>query len=78
MSAIVDELFSGVDVVLSLGTSSTAPPRDETELPDPSLIWTLCHVPSVGVPVTRSPAGLPLGVQMTARRWNDYRLLQAI
>ncbi len=78
LSAIVDEVFSGIDVVLSLGTSSTAPPRDETELPDPSLIWTLCHVPSVGIPVTRSPAGLPLGVQMTARRWNDYLLLQAI
>ena len=78
MAARVDELFAGVDIVLSLGTSSTAPPRDESELPDPSLIWTLCHVPSVGIPVTRSPAGLPLGVQMTSRRWNDYLLLQAI
>jgi Asp-tRNA(Asn)/Glu-tRNA(Gln) amidotransferase A subunit family amidase len=78
LSRVVDELFSGVDVVLSLGTSSSAPPRHEVELPDPSLIWTLCHVPSIGIPVTRDPAGLPLGVQMTARRWNDYRLLQAV
>lgn len=75
---IVDSLFQPYDFVLSLGTSSSAPLRHETEIPDPSLIWTLCHLPVVAAPTSRCPAGMPYGVQIVSRKWNDYRLLQAI
>jgi Asp-tRNA(Asn)/Glu-tRNA(Gln) amidotransferase A subunit family amidase len=78
MAAALDIELESVDVALSLGTSSSAPARDCEELPDPSLIWTLCHVPTVAVPLTRSPSGMPLGVQFISRRWQDYRLLQAM
>lgn len=78
MSETLDEQLAQVDVVISLGTSSAAPLRGQTEIPDPSLIWTLCHVPTVAIPCARSPEGLPLGIQIVSRRWNDYLLLQAI
>lgn len=78
LAAVLDELLAPYDLVLSLGTSSAAPPRGEMELPDPSLIWTLGHVPSVAVPLFRSPDGLPFAAQCVSRKWNDYLLLQAV
>ena len=74
----LDDLLAPYDLVLSLGTSSAAPVRGDTELPDPSLIWTLGHVPSIAAPTFRSPDRLPFGVQFVSRRWNDYLLLQGI
>lgn len=74
----LDWLFSGFDFVLSLGTATSAPTRGIEELPDPSLIWTLGHMPSVAAPVFRCPNGLPFGVQFVSRRWNDYLLLQGV
>lgn len=74
----VDELFTGYDFVISLGTSSIAPERGVEEIPDPSLIWTLSQLPSVAIPAFRGPGDLPFGAQFVSRRWNDYRLLQGI
>ena len=74
----LDRLFSGYDFVLSLGTATSAPLRGIEEFPDPSLIWTLGHIPSVAAPVFRCPGGLPFGVQFVSRRWNDYLLLQGV
>ncbi len=78
LCAKLDRLLEPYDMVLSLGTSSSAPPRGIEELPDPSLIWTLGQVPAVAVPIFRCPDGLPFGVQFISRRWNDYLLLQGI
>ncbi|MBU2538871.1 MAG: amidase [Proteobacteria bacterium] len=78
LSEQLDTLLDRYDMVLSLGTASDAPLRDQTELPDPSLIWTLCHVPSLAAPTFRSPDGLPFGVQFVTRRWKDYLLLQGV
>lgn len=75
---VADAAFEKYDLIVSLGTSSAAPRRDEMEIPDPSLIWTLCHLPSVAVPTSHSPLGMPFGVQFASRKWNDYRLLQGI
>lgn len=74
----LDQLLSPYDMVLSLGTSSSAPLRGVEELPDPSLIWTLGHVPSIAAPMFRCPNGLPFGVQIISKRWNDYLLLQGV
>ncbi|MBU0689936.1 MAG: amidase [Gammaproteobacteria bacterium] len=74
----LDSLLSPYDLVLSLGTSSSAPLRGVEESPDPSLAWTLGHIPAVAVPTFRCPEGLPFGVQFVSRRWNDYLLLQGV
>ena len=78
LSGQLDKILGRYDMVLSLGTASDAPLRSQSELPDPSLIWTLCHVPALAAPTFRSPDGLPFGAQFIAHRWNDYRLLQCI
>ena len=74
----LDKLLFPYDIVLSLGTSSSAPLRGVEELPDPSLIWTLGHLPSIAVPAFRCPDNLPFGAQLVSRRWNDYLLIQGV
>ncbi|TGM60685.1 amidase [Leptospira vanthielii] len=74
----VDAMLESYDVVFSLGTASHAPLRGVEEIPDPCLIWTLSHVPSIAIPLYRSPSGLPIGIQAISRRFNDYLLLQLI
>ena len=74
----LDQLLSPYDIVLSLGTSSSAPQRGVEELPDPSLIWTLGHIPSISAPLFRCPDSLPFSAQFISKKWNDYMLLQAV
>ena len=78
LAQAADALFEPYDFMISLGTSSSAPLRHESEIPDPSLIWTLCHLPSVAVPSDRCPAGMPFGIQIVSRKYSDYLLLQAV
>jgi Asp-tRNA(Asn)/Glu-tRNA(Gln) amidotransferase A subunit family amidase len=74
----IDLLFKDYDFVVSLATSSSAPARGAEETPDPSLIWTLGHLPCIVAPAFRCPNGLPIGAQFTARRWSDYTLIQGV
>lgn len=73
---IMDKFFENYDVIISLSTAGEAPPRDETERPDPSLIWTLTHLPVVSAPAFISPEGLPYGVQFASRKYNDILLFR--
>jgi Asp-tRNA(Asn)/Glu-tRNA(Gln) amidotransferase A subunit family amidase len=74
----LNQLIQPYDFIISLATSSSAPPRGIEELPDPSLIWTLGHLPTVAAPAFQCPQGLPFAVQFTSSRWNDYLLLQGV
>ena len=70
----MDSYFNDFDVLISLSTAGEAPPREVTELPDPALMWTLAHLPVVSVPQFTSPSDLPFGMQVVARKYNDYLL----
>jgi Asp-tRNA(Asn)/Glu-tRNA(Gln) amidotransferase A subunit family amidase len=74
----IDQMLSKYDFVISIATSSSAPERGVIEAPDPSLIWTLGHLPSVTAPLFRCPENLPYGIQFISRRWCDYSLLDGI
>jgi Asp-tRNA(Asn)/Glu-tRNA(Gln) amidotransferase A subunit family amidase len=74
----IDALLADYDAVISLSTAGSAPLRDVEELPDPSLIWTLTHLPSLSAPAFQCPEGLPFGVQISGRRFRDYRLLDFV
>lgn len=73
---LMDGFFEKYDVLISLSTAGEAPLREETERPDPSLIWTLTHLPVVCAPVFRSPERLPFGVQFASRKYNDRLLFR--
>jgi len=70
-----DQLASEFDVILSLSTAGSAPLRHIEEDSDPSLLWNFLHLPAASAPVFKCPAGLPFGLQIFARRFNDYRIL---
>lgn len=73
----MDSLFDDYDAILSISTSSIAPIRDEKEIDDPSLIWTLLHLPAVSIPqFVEEKTHLPFGVQLASRRYNDGILLE--
>lgn len=71
----MDNFFGEYDILISLSTAGQAPLRDEVESPDPALIWTLCHLPVVNVPMFISPENMPFGIQILARKYNDLLLL---
>jgi Asp-tRNA(Asn)/Glu-tRNA(Gln) amidotransferase A subunit family amidase len=71
-----DELLTDVDVVICPSTADEAPVGlDSPDIPDHCLIFTMCYAPSLSVPLLRGSTGLPVGLQVAARRFNDYDLL---
>ncbi|MFA6990284.1 MAG: amidase, partial [Candidatus Gastranaerophilaceae bacterium] len=73
---VMDNLLEGFDAMISLSTAGEAPPRGEFEKNDPALMWTMTHLPVVNVPAFTSPTGLPFGVQIAARKYNDLLLFR--
>lgn len=75
----VEALFGpDLDVILCPAALSEAPIGD-----DPvgswtmNAFWTLLHLPCLGIPAGRGPAGMPIGVQLVAPRYGESRLLAA-
>lgn len=73
---IMDNFMQQFDALISLSTAGEAPLREDTEKPDPALMWTMTHLPSISAPVFTSPGGLPFGVQLVARKYNDLLLFK--
>lgn len=71
----MDEWFADWDIVLALSTAGEAPLFGHDDIPDSCLIWTLCGLPVINLPVFRAPGGLPFGAQVVTRRYNDPLLL---
>ncbi|MCJ0764278.1 amidase [Variovorax terrae] len=74
----MDDFFADADIVVTLSTAGEAPPREQEEAPDSALMWTLTQLAAVSAPVFSSPAGLPFGLQLVARRYNDPLLFRFI
>jgi Asp-tRNA(Asn)/Glu-tRNA(Gln) amidotransferase A subunit family amidase len=76
ITAELDRFFDQYDIVLSHSTAGEAPlVSSNNEPPDPCLIWTFCHTPSVNLPIFTGPNGMPFGAQLVSRRYHDYYLL---
>jgi Asp-tRNA(Asn)/Glu-tRNA(Gln) amidotransferase A subunit family amidase len=74
---VFDALFGPkLDVVLTPASPGEAPEGLHTT-GDAIFngIWTLLHVPCVGIPCIRGPQGLPVGIQLIGPRLSDARLL---
>lgn len=78
MADAMDEFLKNYDVMISLATASEAPLRTQTEDPDPALMWTMTYLPAINIPAFVSMGGMPFGVQLAARRYNDYLLLDFV
>lgn len=78
MIETMDRFLAGFDAIVTMATATEAPPREVKERPDPGLIWTLAHLPVVCAPAFRSPSGLPFGLQIASRKYNDLLLFRFV
>ena len=66
-----------VDVILAASATGEAP--EGLESTGDSIYcraWTLLGVPCLNLPLSAGKAGMPVGVQLIADRWQDQRLLE--
>ncbi len=72
------ELFEQrYDALVTPAATGTAPKGlESTGDPMFCMLWTLCGLPALNVPLMRGANGLPLGVQLVGRRHGDARLLR--
>jgi amidase len=73
--AQLPDVLEGFDVLLAPCVQGEAPAGLEST-GDPSFqaIWTILHVPTMSLPTHRGPNGLPVGIQLIGRRYDDLRL----
>ena len=74
----MDAVFDGVDVLVTAAAPGEAP-IGHASTGDPILnrVWTLLHVPCITLPLFKGPNGLPLGLQVVAKRGADAELMAA-
>lgn len=89
LKQFTDDLMSGVDVLVTSTTSSTAPALDmlhaapDSEVVEASLAllrlnrpFNYIGVPAMTIPAGFDAAGLPVGLQIVARPWQESLLLR--
>jgi len=69
-------VFEGLDALLTPSASGEAP-KGLGSTGDPRFqdIWTVLHAPALTLPTHRGPNGLPVGIQLVARIYQDELLL---
>ena len=72
----LDKIFNKYDFLIDLSTFSSAPNYNSNGIEDHNLIWTMGHIPSISLPIIKDNKGLPVGVQLNSKRYNDYELLE--
>ena len=73
---VVDTVFAELDILIVPSAPGEAPQgRESTGSPVFNRVWTLLQLPCVTVPAFRGPRGLPVGVQLVGRYWQDAATL---
>jgi Asp-tRNA(Asn)/Glu-tRNA(Gln) amidotransferase A subunit family amidase len=77
LNEMLDPIFDEYDAIVTPAAPGEAPPGlESTGDAIFCTLWTYLGTPAVTLPLMRSEAGLPLGVQLVGRRGNDARLLR--
>ncbi len=76
INGVLDEVFNEYDAILTPAAPGEAPTPETTGNPIFSTAWTYLGVPAITLPLLQSETGMPVGVQLVAKRGNDARLLR--
>jgi amidase len=73
--AKIEQAFDGLDAMISPCVKGEAP-KGLNPTGDPAFqqFWTVLYGPSMSLPTHSGPNGLPVGLQVVARRYDDDRL----
>ena len=72
-----EAMFDGFDVVLTPAAPGEAPEGLHTTGDHIfNAMWTLLHVPCLGIPCITGGKGLPVGIQLVGPRFSDARLMK--
>jgi amidase len=71
----VEAAFGGMDVLLLPASAGEAPDLTTTGDPVFNRLASLLGLPAITLPAALGPNGLPMGLQLMARRWDDDKLL---
>ena len=63
-----------LDFFVDLSTFSTAPKFGSNGIEDHNLIWTMCHMPVLSMPIMKSNK-LPLGLLLASKKYHDLKLI---
>ena len=71
----MDDTFEEFDAVLTLSSAGEAP-RGLAHTGDARFnsLWTLLYTPCVNIPRGFGPNGVPVGIQLVCRRFEDEKL----
>jgi Asp-tRNA(Asn)/Glu-tRNA(Gln) amidotransferase A subunit family amidase len=73
----LDKLFDWHDAIVTPATTGVAPVGlESTGSPIFCVIWTLCGMPAISLPILEGESGLPMGVQLVGPKGDDARLLR--
>jgi amidase len=75
MRAWMDDAFEQFDVILTLSSAGEAP-RGLAQTGDARFnsLWTMLYTPCLTIPRGFGPNGMPLGIQLIGRRFEDEKL----
>ena len=73
---LYDDIAIGYDIVLTPSATGEAPAgQDKTGDASFNSMWTLLQVPVVNVPGLVGPSGLPVGLSLVGRRYEDRKVI---
>jgi Asp-tRNA(Asn)/Glu-tRNA(Gln) amidotransferase A subunit family amidase len=76
LNRALDAVFDDCDAILTPSAPGPAPVFATTGNPAFCSLWTYLGTPSISLPLLRSTAGMPIGVQLVGRRGHDAHLLR--
>ncbi|MBS1269793.1 MAG: putative amidase AmiD [Gammaproteobacteria bacterium] len=78
LNSHLDRIFEKCDALITPAAAGEAPEGLEaTGSPAFCTTWTLAGAPALSIPLLEGGSGLPIGVQLVGRRYDDARLLRA-
>ena len=76
LKKIFNKLIEQYDAFLCLSANDDAPEfKNIIDSPDYSLLYTMFYTPSISLPLLKGSKNLPLGVQISSKKFSDYNLL---
>ena len=66
--------FKELDFLIDLSTFSTAPKFGNNGVEDHNLIWTMCQMPVISLPVLKINK-LPVGLLLASKKYHDLKLI---